>query len=209
MSAAALAYAAFRLPESLSQAARDTAKATPRRSRLAQLVDAVTMRQLGVLVALMFLTPFVFSGVETTFALWSQSAFAWGPRENGYAYSFMGLIAVVVQGGSIGPLTRIVGERGLVIAGPVLVGAGMLVLPLSGGIGRSRLSLFLIVAGVCVTTPSAQQPGLAPGGRARARRPAGHRPGRGRARPHRRAGLWRLRFAAYRPRLALFHRGRR
>jgi DHA1 family tetracycline resistance protein-like MFS transporter len=154
LSAVALIFAATRLPESLSPAARAAARAQPRQSRLAQLVDAVTGRGLGVLVALMFLTPFVFSNVETTFALWSQSALGWGPRENGWAYSFMGLIAVLVQGGSIGPLTKAFGERGLLVIGPVLIGAGMLFLPLVGGVAALAVSLFLIVAGVCVTTPS-------------------------------------------------------
>ena len=114
----------------------------------------MTKRGLGVLVALMFLTPFVVSNVETTFALWSQAALGWGPLENGYAYSFMGLIAVLVQGGSIGPLTRMFGERALVIAGPVLIAIGMAVLPILGGVVALGVSLFLIVAGVCITTPS-------------------------------------------------------
>jgi DHA1 family tetracycline resistance protein-like MFS transporter len=154
LSAIALLFAVIRLPESLSPAARAAAKAAPRQSRLAQLADAVTKRKLGILVALMFLTPFVFSGVETTFALWSQAALGWGPRENGYAYSFMGLIAVLVQGGSIGPLTKMFGERGLLLFGPVLIGVGMVMLPLGGEIVILAVALFLIVAGVCVTTPS-------------------------------------------------------
>jgi MFS family permease len=154
LSAVALIFAALQLPESLSAAARAAARSRARRGRLAQLAEAVRRPGLGVLVALMFLTPFVFSNVETTFALWSQAALGWGPLENGYAYSFMGLIAVLVQGGSIGPLTRMFGERALVISGPVLIAAGMAVLPATGGIAALGVSLFLIVAGVCVTTPS-------------------------------------------------------
>jgi DHA1 family tetracycline resistance protein-like MFS transporter len=155
LSAVALLFAALRLPESLSPEARAAARATPRQSRLTQLADAVTRRRLGILVALMFLTPFVFSGVETTFALWSQAELGWGPRENGYAYSFMGLVAVLVQGGSIGPLTRMLGERRLLLLGPVLIGVGMVGLPLAGeDLGLLAAALFLIVAGVCVTTPS-------------------------------------------------------
>jgi DHA1 family tetracycline resistance protein-like MFS transporter len=155
LSAVALLFAALRLPESLSPAARAAARSKPRVGRLRQLADAVTKRGLGVLVVLMFLTPFVFSNVETTFALWSQDALSWGPRQNGYAYSFMGLVAVLVQGGSIGPLTRMFGERGLLLLGPVLIGVGMLGLPLMGSnIPALAVALFLIVAGVCVTTPS-------------------------------------------------------
>jgi MFS family permease len=155
LSAIALGFAALRLPESLSPEARAAARNKPRVGRLRQLADAATKRGLGVLVALMFLTPFVFSNVETTFALWSQDALGWGPRENGYAYSFMGLVAVLVQGGSIGPLTRMFGERGLVTLGAVLIGVGMLGLPLMGAsVPALAVALFLIVAGVCVTTPS-------------------------------------------------------
>jgi MFS family permease len=154
LSAIALLFAATRLPESLSAEARATARSRPRRGRFAQIKDAVARPGLGVLVVLMFLTPFVFSNVETTFALWSQAAFGWGPLQNGYAYSFMGLIAVLVQGGSIGPLTRMFGERKLLIAGPVLIAAGMALLPATGGIWGLAVTLLLIVSGVCITTPS-------------------------------------------------------
>jgi MFS family permease len=155
LSAIALVFAAVQLPESLSPEARAAARNKPRIGRLQQISDAVTKRGLGLLVALMFLTPFVFANVETTFALWSQDALGWGPRENGYAYSFMGLVAVLVQGGSIGPLTRTFGERGLLVLGPLLIGAGMLGVPLMGtDVPALGVALFLIVAGVCVTTPS-------------------------------------------------------
>jgi DHA1 family tetracycline resistance protein-like MFS transporter len=153
LSAAAFLFAALRLPESVGAAQRAVA-AEVRRGRFAEIAEALRRPHLGLLVALMFFTPFVFSGVETTFALWSERALGWGPLENGYAYSFMGAVAVIVQGGLAGPLSRRFGERRLVIAGPVIVAAGALALPLIGGIAGVALSLFLVVAGVCIVGPA-------------------------------------------------------
>ena len=154
LSAAAFLFAALRLPESVGAAQRAAAAAEVRRGRFAEIAEALGRPHLGLLVGLMFFTPFVFSGVETTFALWSERALGWGPLENGYAYSFMGLVAVVVQGGLAGPLSRRFGERRLVIAGPAIVAAGALALPLIGGIAGVALSLLLVVAGVCIVGPA-------------------------------------------------------
>ena len=114
------------------------------------------VREAGIapLLVLVFSTPMVFSGIETVFALWSERAFGWGPVANGYMYTFMGAVAVVVQGLAIGPIAARLGEHYAVVLGMGVVAAGCLVLPLAGGMGLVMVGLGLIVFGVSVCGPS-------------------------------------------------------
>ncbi len=106
------------------------------------------------LLLLVFSSPFVFAGIETVFALWSESRFGWGPTRNGYMYTFMGAVAVLVQGVAVGPITRRTGERYAVAAGAGATTAGCLVLSAAGGTPAVMLGLGLMVTGVSVCGPA-------------------------------------------------------
>ena len=114
----------------------------------------VRQAQIAPLLLLIFSSPFVFAGIETVFALWSEARFGWGPTRNGYMYAFMGAVAVLVQGLAVGPITRRAGERRTVAAGTILTMTGCLAMPAAGGMAGVMLGLGLIVAGVSVCGPS-------------------------------------------------------
>ncbi len=77
--------------------------------------------------AVIVLMSFVMAGLEATFALWTERAHGWGPRENGYFFAFIGVMLVIVQGGMVGPLVRRLGEARLapVAAAALMLGIGM------------------------------------------------------------------------------------
>jgi len=125
-----------------------------RRTALRILWAALARPGLGLILVLVFMTPFVFSGIETILALWSDHSLGWGPELNGYAYAFMGFVAVIVQGFAVGPLTRALGEGRVVAGGAVAVMAGALLVPATGGAVGLYIALGLITAGVCVTGPT-------------------------------------------------------
>lgn len=152
-SAAAFILAIFFLRETVDHKAR-AAAAKLNGSRVAALMDAVSRPNIGLLLVLVMMTPFVFSGVETILAIWTEHALAWGPEQNGYLYAFMGLVAVVVQGLLIGPLTRKFGEKRLIGGGAVAVFLGTLWLPWGTGFADIMGALGLIVTGVCMCGPS-------------------------------------------------------
>jgi len=114
------------------------------------------VREAGIapLLLLVFSSPFVFAGIETVFALWSEARFGWGPTRNGYMYTFMGAVAVLVQGVAVGPITRRAGERLTVAAGMGMTMTGCLILPAAAGTPGVMLGLGLLVAGVSVCGPS-------------------------------------------------------
>jgi DHA1 family tetracycline resistance protein-like MFS transporter len=110
--------------------------------------------QLLLLIGLMFVTPFVFTGVETTLALWTANELEWGAQQNGVLYTYMGLVAVVVQGLLVGPLVGRLGERRTVALGAAGAALGAFCLPFAGGFAVLMLGLGLIVFGVSVSGPS-------------------------------------------------------
>lgn len=78
------------------------------------------------LTILAFLIFFVFSQIEVLFPLWTGAILGWGPHEVGLAFTLIGTIIIVIQGGLIGPLTRRLGERGVLGVGLGLLSLGAL-----------------------------------------------------------------------------------
>lgn len=70
---------------------------THRPSRWAAISDAVNHPVIGRLMLLTFLVGFAFTGIESTFGLWSQAKFGWGPREIGVCFAFTGAAAALTQ----------------------------------------------------------------------------------------------------------------
>ncbi len=149
-SALAFVAAVVFLRESTDTDAGRTARGTG----LRELAAALGRPGLALILVLVFMTPFVFSGIETVLALWSERALGWGPALNGYAYAFMGLVAVVVQGFAVGPLTRAFGEGRVVAGGAAAVLVGAALVPATGGAVGLYVALGLITGGVCVTGPT-------------------------------------------------------
>ena len=152
-SAAAFSLAVFFLRETVDREA-SAAAAALNGSRITALIDALSRPNVGLLLLLVMMTPFVFSGIETILAIWTERALAWGPEQNGYVYAFMGFVAVFVQGLLIGPLTRKFGEKRLILGGAVAVFLGALWLPWGTGFAGVMGPLGLIVIGVCMSGPS-------------------------------------------------------
>jgi len=116
-----LLYGWLVLPESLSPRAR--AERAPldfrRLNPIGSLYGLARLRNVGVLVAVIALASLAQFILHTTWVLYTQFRFGWGPRETGLSLFVVGLTAALVQGGLLGPLLRQFGERRLVIAGLV------------------------------------------------------------------------------------------
>ena len=110
--------------------------------------------QVATLLVLIFASPFVFAGIETVFALWSEARFGWGPTRTGYMYTYMGAVAVVVHSAAVGPISRRAGERPAVAVGMGIMMAGCLIMPAAAGTAGIMLGLGLIVAGASISGPT-------------------------------------------------------
>jgi MFS transporter, DHA1 family, tetracycline resistance protein len=128
-----LAY--FTLPESLPAERRG--QATTRRRVLDVRAIREVARRPGMAVALVisFLVILWFSGLEVTFRLFTEDAFGMSMAGTGYLFAFVGVVAVLVQGGLIHRLTRRWGELNLIRAGLLLLGLGFALDAISPDIG--------------------------------------------------------------------------
>ena len=150
LSLAALLGVVCLLKESRTSGAADT----PRRGRIAMLVDALGRPVLSRLLVIFFLVILAFAGMESTFALWAMRQFGWGPEQVGYVFTFVGILSAVMQGGLIGPLTRRFGEERLMTAGLVLIGLGLVLLPFARAVPALAVATAALALGMGAMQPS-------------------------------------------------------
>ena len=79
------------------------------------LVAAVRRPAIARIVATMFLATFAFAGMEATFALFGQRRSGSTPRGFGLIFTYLGVVAIVVQGVLVRRLHGRVGERPLAV----------------------------------------------------------------------------------------------
>jgi MFS transporter, DHA1 family, tetracycline resistance protein len=127
----------------------------PRPSRWRMAQAAFGRPDLRRLVLLLFITVTVFAGMETTFALWANRAFGWGPRQVGEMFFFLGMVMILIQGGLIGRLSRRFGEARLLVAGSLAFVVGLAGLPLAGSLPLVLLATALLALGMGLASPSA------------------------------------------------------
>ena len=127
------------LPESLKQPTEVIRHTTP------LLTLEVLKDPLFALFAFNFVLSFTMSMFESTFALLAAAKVGFGPRDMGITFAILGIFAVIVQGGLIGPLAKKFGDAKLVKAGAVLCAVGLILIILSADHGNI---IFLVMSTV-------------------------------------------------------------
>ncbi|GAC1565134.1 MAG: tetracycline resistance MFS efflux pump [Herpetosiphon sp.] len=141
------------LPESRTAEMRRHVR-KPQIFDIAGFRQAVRTEQLGLLLLIFFVLTFAQSGFQSIFALFGERRFGWGPRENGLLLAYVGVIAVLMQGGAIGPLVRRFGERRLTQAGLILSSLSLLVTAFVTSWVWLLVSLVPLGVGLSIATPS-------------------------------------------------------
>jgi MFS family permease len=147
-----LAWASWRLPESVRRADAHASLAHP--LQLRRLRRVVGVPQAVPLLLLLFFTTFSFANMETTFALLSRHRFGFPPDQIGRLFTYMGLVAAVVQGGLISRLVKRFGEPRLIVIGAFLMAGGLLWTPYGLALGPLLLALAALAAGQGLLHPS-------------------------------------------------------
>jgi DHA1 family tetracycline resistance protein-like MFS transporter len=151
LSALAFVLALVLLKESLPAEARH---GRPRPGRLEVARGVLARPSLRLLILLLFATVAAFAGMETTFALWANAAYGWGPQVVGEIFFFVGIVLVAVQGGLIGRLSKRFGEARLVTAGAAVIGLGLLGLPFAPGLPGVLAICGFLALGMGMLNPS-------------------------------------------------------
>jgi len=141
------------LPETRTQ--RHTAKKAQKGTfvLLAGWRQALHYPAVARLVIVNLLFTVAFTAMETIFPLFTQHTFGWGAVQNGYIFTYVGIIIVIMQGGLVGLLVKVFGEKRLLIAGLVLLSAGLALLAWS-----TQFALLLIALGILSAGDGAVNP---------------------------------------------------
>src|SRR5690606_31502290 len=99
--------------------------------RLKAIGAALAMPAVALPIAANALLSFVLSGFESTFLLWTEREFGWGPRSNGYLLAYIGLVLVLVQGGLVSRLSARFGETRVALMGAAAFAVGLAASPLA------------------------------------------------------------------------------
>ncbi len=105
-----------------------------------------------VLINLLF--TIAFTAMEAIFPLFTQHAFGWTAMQNGYVFTYVGIIIVIMQGGLVGQLVKRFGERSLLIVGLIMLAAGLALLPWSTQFALLLIALGILSAGEGMVTPT-------------------------------------------------------
>jgi MFS family permease len=107
-----------------------------------------------LILLLQFVATFAFAAFESTLSLFTQKEWHYDERQNGYVFTFIGLVLVIAQGGIVRRLMPKVGELNFVVRGLLLMAVGLLGLAYATGLATLLLALAVSVVGFAMVTPS-------------------------------------------------------
>jgi MFS family permease len=140
------AWFILREPESHARASH--------RPRFAALLEELGRPGIRGLLLVSFLSILAFSAMENTFAFLAADAFGIHDHDVPYLFVYIGVLAVLVQGGLVRPLARRFGERKLLVAGLGLQAASFAALPYAGSVAGLLVVLAPMSLGSGLTQPT-------------------------------------------------------
>ncbi|MEW6129620.1 MAG: MFS transporter [Acidobacteriota bacterium] len=140
----------FLLPESLSAENRHLAAG---RASIQQVFKESGNWQLGAVFATYFFATVAFAMLTATFSLFTSKKFNLDEAHNGYIFASQGVIGVIIQGGLLGRLVKLFGEKTLTIVGTALLALGMFTMPVSDSLKSVLMACAAIAIGNSFVTP--------------------------------------------------------
>ena len=113
------------LPESLREEHRTARELWP----FGHMAEALAHPELRPLMLVWAIAPFAFSGYTVALPLWAGATLGWQERQLSVFFVVVGMVAAVVQGGLFRVLTRLVGDRALLIVGMLGMALAIAVVP--------------------------------------------------------------------------------
>lgn len=146
----------FRLPETVT--AQRPAKNRAAQGRgFTQLIKSLKQPRLPLILAIYFLSIVAFSILVTGFALYTMFRFGYDAQHTGYLFGYVGLIAVIIQGGLIGRLVKRFGELPLIVSGCLCMAISLFAVPFigpsAGGLAGVLIGGAVLSIGNSLATP--------------------------------------------------------
>ncbi|MBI3557108.1 MAG: MFS transporter [Deltaproteobacteria bacterium] len=153
LSLANIAYAYFKLPEPpITRELREQHRHKRFDARAFRETMGDSRTRMATL--LFFVVTVAFTQMEVVFALFMLARHGFNAQSAGLLLAFMGIIMVGIQGGLIGKLSKRFGESRLVIAGPLLMALGLVLLAQTQPMGFVFAAMTLVAIGNGITNPS-------------------------------------------------------
>lgn len=144
------------LPETVDTAAYDKAK--ERKNRFVELFESLSGGPFRTLTAIYFFLVTSFSIMTYAFVLYTIERFDYTAEHNGYLFAFIGILAVIFQGGVFGRLVKKFGENPLMIIGSIFMAASLFAIPFVtpdfGGLAGVLVVVTLLAVGNSMASPS-------------------------------------------------------
>jgi len=141
----------FLLPESLAHEHRTKAGG---RAPIRQVFREAGSWQLGAIIATYFFGTVAFALLTATYPLFTEGRLNLDALHNGYIFAYLGLIGAIIQGGFIGRLNKLFGEKTLAVTGTLVLAISMFALPSSMSVVRLVLISTGIAVGNSLVTPT-------------------------------------------------------
>ena len=125
-----------------------------RPNRWAALGEALAHPAISRLFLLTYLAGFAFTGIESSFGLWGQAKFGWGPREVGVCFAFVGVTAAFTQMTLTGRLSERFGEGVMLAVGMGVIMVAAVLQPLSTNAPATIALMCCIAIGQSVAFPN-------------------------------------------------------
>jgi len=129
-----------------------------RKNRFAELFDSLKDAQFGTLNAVYFFLVTAFSIMTYAFVLYTIFRFDYNAEQNGYIFAFIGILAVVFQGGLFERLVKKFGENPLMIVGCLMMTASFIAIPFvspnAGGLTALLIVTALLAIGNSMASPA-------------------------------------------------------
>lgn len=148
-----LVFGFFKLPESLP-AERRSQLGERSLNPFTRLSGVVSKAAIRPLLAGVLLLNFAFAGLQSNFSVYSAERFGFGPDDNAWVFAFIGLVAVIVQGGLLRHLVARFGEARLAVAGLMLMTASFGLIALAARAWALYPAVGLLATGSGMATPA-------------------------------------------------------
>lgn len=96
------------------------------------IIKAFKNPSLAILITLFFILTFSFANIYGTFALLGIQVYGFTDLQNGYMFGIVGLSSAMVQGGLIGPITKLLGKKRILFVGSFLIMITLAIIPYAG-----------------------------------------------------------------------------
>ena len=124
------------------------------RGRLAALVEELQKPGIRRLIACYFLVIGAFSAMEATYAFLMKDLYRLSDAAVPWVFTYIGILVTIVQGGLVGPLTKRLGEKRLLVIGVALQGISLAMLPFAASLGGLLVATAPLAVGSGLASPA-------------------------------------------------------